>query len=153
MRIDLFLGVALICAVLVGCNSPEEQHKLDVQTCSGYGFQPGSPELANCMMQTAQQRQADQAASARQQALNNTIAQQAQKDRDAQAAAQSARDSAAREADVQRMMNSPSPSFIPADAVTTPAVATTAIPSIDTSNMNCTTTTNGNASTTNCTSK
>ncbi len=152
MRRDLFACLVLTAA-LSGCNSAEDQRKLDVQTCTGYGFQSGSNEFANCMMQSAQTRQAQQAANDRQQALNNTIAQQAQKDRDAQAAAQSARDSAAREADVQRMMNSPSPSFIPADAVTTPAVATSAIPSIDTSNMNCTSTQVGNAGTMSCTSK
>jgi sRNA-binding protein len=152
MRFYAVSYLFLTSLALVGCVSAEEQQKLDVQTCSSYGFQAGTNEFANCMLQTAQRRQADQAAQQRQQSYNDTIAQQAQKDRAAQAAAQDAQASAARQADVQRMMNSSSPTFIPADAVTKTDITTPTIPSIDTSNMKCTSTTVGNAGQMSCTS-
>ena len=55
-------ALALLFGALAGCNA-EEQKKLDMQACTGYGFQPGTNEFATCMMQTAQQRQNRQAAS------------------------------------------------------------------------------------------
>ena len=36
--------------------TPAQQHAMDQQTCAGYGFQPGSDNYANCMMQTAHRR-------------------------------------------------------------------------------------------------
>jgi septal ring factor EnvC (AmiA/AmiB activator) len=150
MRLHSLSYLFLTCAALGGCVSTEEQQKLDVQACASYGFQTGTNEFATCMKDTAQRRQADQAANQRQQSLNDTIAQQAQRDRDAQAAAQNARDSAAREADVQRMMNSPNPSFIPPSASDTSGITTPTVPSIDTSNMNCTRTQTANAGSLSC---
>lgn len=149
MRSIKVLGAFMLGAcLLTGCN-PEEQKKLDMQACSGYGFQPGSPEFANCMMQTAQNRQAQQAANQRQQSFNDTMAAQAQRDRDAQA---QAAQSAAQQAEINRMMNSSSPSFIPSNETTTAGLSTPTIPSVDTSNMHCTGSQIGNAGSMNCTS-
>jgi hypothetical protein len=53
---------------LACCVSPEEQHAMDQQTCAGYGFAPGTDAFAHCMMSTAQQREAINAARAQQQA-------------------------------------------------------------------------------------
>ncbi len=144
-------AIACLALALAACNG-EEQKKLDMQACSGYGFQPGSNEFATCMMQTAQNRSAQQAASDRQQAYNNMVSQQAQKDRDAQAQAQQDAQNAAHQAEIQRMMNSSSPSFIPADATTTPSITTPTIPSIDTSNMHCTGSQGANAGSMSCSS-
>jgi hypothetical protein len=139
---SLAIGVlGLLVAFLGGCNS-EGQQKIDMQACSGYGFKPGTPEYANCMMQTAQNRSAQQAASQRQQSYNDTIAQQAQKDRDAQEKAQRDAQDAAHQAEIQNMMNSSS----------IPSVATPTIPSIDTSNMHCTGSQGANAGSMSCTS-
>jgi hypothetical protein len=143
-----FLLAAAAC--LAACNSADQQ-KVDMQVCSGYGFKPGTSDYANCMMQTAQQRQAQQAASQLQQSYNNMVAQQAQKDRDAQAPAQQAQQDAAHQAEIQRMMNSSSPSFIPTSASSGSGVTTPTIPSIDTSNMHCVSQTAGNAGTMSCT--
>lgn len=38
--------------------SPAEQRAADQQTCAGYGYRPGTNAFADCMMMTAQQRQA-----------------------------------------------------------------------------------------------
>jgi hypothetical protein len=113
-----------------------------MRACSAYGFQQGSTEFANCMMQTAQQRQAQQAAAQRQQSYNDTLAQQAQKDRDAQAQAQQDAQNAAHQADIDRMMSGTS----------IPTVTTPTIPSIDTSNMHCTSSSIANAGSMSCSS-
>jgi len=134
-------GLGMLAVILAGCNS-EEQKKLDMQACSGYGFKPGSTEYANCMMQTDQNRAAQQAASQRQQSYNDTLAQQAQKDREAQQQAQSDAQNAAHQAEIEKMMNSTSIA-----TVTTPT-----IPSIDTSNMHCTGQQGANAGSMSCTS-
>ncbi|MGH6797045.1 MAG: hypothetical protein ACREDI_01500, partial [Roseiarcus sp.] len=60
MRRLTIAGLGLLAAFSAGCNS-EEQQKIDVQACSGYGFKPGTSEYASCMMQTAQNRAAQQA--------------------------------------------------------------------------------------------
>jgi hypothetical protein len=135
------VGSCLLAAFLTGCNA-EEQKKIDMQACSGYGFKPGTNEYAACMMQTAQNRAAQQAASQRQQSYNDTIAQQAQKDRDAQEQAQRDAQNAAHQAEIQNMMTSTS----------IPAVTTPTIPSIDTSNMHCTGQQGANAGSMSCTS-
>jgi hypothetical protein len=140
------VAVILLSVALAGCNS-EEQRKLDASACTGYGFKPGTSEMASCMMQTSQNRQAQQAASDRQQSYNNMVAQQAQKDRDDQA---QAAQSAAQQADINRMMNSNSPSFIPSNETTN--ITTPTIPSIDTSNMHCTGSQGANAGSMSCTS-
>lgn len=141
-------ALVALATLLAGCNAAD-QKKIDMQACSGYGFQPGTPEYANCMMQTAQNRQAQQAANQRQQSYNDTIAQQAQKDREAE---QQDAQNAAQQADVSRMMNSSNPSFIPQNETTTPGVVTPTMPSIDTSNMHCTGSQSANAGSMSCTS-
>ena len=141
MRYVAFAGLGLLAVLLAGCNS-EEQKKIDMQACSGYGFKPGTPEYANCMMQTAQNRSAQEAASQRQQSYNDTIAQQAQKDREAQEKAQRDAQDAAHQAEIQKMMTDP----------TIPTVSTPAIPSIDTSNMHCAGQQGANAGSMSCSS-
>ncbi|MDS4069528.1 MAG: hypothetical protein RKO24_07895 [Candidatus Competibacter sp.] len=44
------------------CVSPEEQRAADAQHCAGFGFTMGTSDFANCMMSTANQREAQQAA-------------------------------------------------------------------------------------------
>jgi hypothetical protein len=132
--------LALALAGLAGCN-PEEQKKLDMQACSGYGFQPGSNEFAACMMQTAQNRQAQQSADQRQQSYNKMIADQAQKDRDNQA-------QAARDAESNRMIGDTS--INGAASIASPPVTT--IPSMDMSNMHCTGSSIANAGSMSCSS-
>ena len=134
-------GLGLLAVLLAGCNS-EEQKKIDMQACSGYGFKPGTNEYAACMMQTAQNRAAQQAASQRQQSYNDTIAQQAQKDRDAQAQAQRDAQDAAHQAEIQKMMSDTS----------IPTVTAPTIPSIDTSTMHCTGSQGANAGSMSCSS-
>ena len=141
MRQLTIAGLGLVAALLAGCNA-EEQQKLDVQACSGYGFKPGTNEYATCMMQTAQNRAAQQAASQRQQSYNDTVAQQAQKDREAQENAQRDAQDAAHRAEVEKMMSDTS----------LPTVTTPTIPSIDTSNMHCTGQQGANAGSMTCTS-
>jgi multidrug efflux pump subunit AcrA (membrane-fusion protein) len=141
MRQLIIAGLALLAALSAGCNS-EEQKKIDMQACSGYGFKPGTNEYAVCMMQTAQNRAAQQAANQRQQSYNDTVAQQAQKDRDAQAQAQQDAQNAAHQAEIQKMMTDTS----------IPTVTTPTIPSINTSNMNCTGSQGANAGSMTCTS-
>lgn len=56
MRV-LVLGLsALISAGASGCSTPNYAQD-DGQTCLGYGFGIGTPELAQCRMQLAQGRQ------------------------------------------------------------------------------------------------
>jgi delta 1-pyrroline-5-carboxylate dehydrogenase len=141
MRELTIAGLGLLAALLAGCNA-EEQKKLDMQACSGYGFKAGTNEYAACMMQTAQNRAAQQAANQRQQSYNDTIAQQAQKDRDAQQQAQQDAQNAAHQAEIEKMMTDTS----------IPTVTTPTIPSIDTSNMHCTGTQVANAGSMSCSS-
>jgi sRNA-binding protein len=141
MRSLAICVLGLLGAFLGGCNS-EGQQKIDMQACSGYGFKQGTPEYANCMMQTAQNRAAQQAANQRQQSYNDTIAQQAQRDRDAQERAQRDAQNAAHQAEIEKMMNSTS----------VPNVTAPTIPSIDTSNMHCTGQQGANAGSMSCTS-
>jgi len=141
MRRLTILGLVALAGLLAGCNS-QDQQKLDMQACSGYGFKPGTNEYATCMMQTAQNRAAQQAANQRQQSYNDTVAQQAQKDRDAKEQAQRDAESAAHQAEIQKMMSDTS----------IPTVTTPTIPSIDTSNMHCTGSQGANAGSMSCTS-
>ena len=56
------LGMVL----LAGCGpTAEEQSAMDYQRCDGFGLPPGSPQLANCMMNVSQRREAQQAADRR----------------------------------------------------------------------------------------
>jgi hypothetical protein len=83
-------------AVLAACGpTPEQlaamqaaQHAADQNRCFSYGFQPGTDGMAQCMMNTAAQREAQQAADRRMAA-----AQQAATDRQ-NAAIQAAKDAA-----------------------------------------------------------
>lgn len=68
MRTAIVLTAGLLA--LAGCVSPEEQRAADQQTCAGYGFAPGTDAFAHCMMSTAQQRTAINAAAAQQQAMD-----------------------------------------------------------------------------------
>ena len=140
MRRLTILGLVALAGLLAGCNS-QDQQKLDMQACSGYGFKPGTNEYATCMMQTAQNRAAQQAANQRQQSYNDTVAQQAQKDRDAKEQAQRDAENAAHQAEIQKMMSDTS----------IPTVTTPTIPSIDTSNMHCTGSQGPNAGSMSCT--
>ena len=60
---------------------------MDVQRCGGYGFAPGTDPFARCMMDTSNQREAQQAADQRAAANRNAAdrrareAQQAERDR------------------------------------------------------------------------
>jgi hypothetical protein len=94
-------AIGVLVVLLAGCVSPEEQASMDRQRCVGFGFAPGSDSFANCMMQTSQQRQAEQAASQRQADQNRMISQQLDAERAAQ---QRARSDAAAQADRDRFM-------------------------------------------------
>jgi hypothetical protein len=66
---------------------------MDQQSCAGFGFQPGTDAFANCMMQTSQQRAAQDAADQRawqqrqaQQQQADQLKRQLQQNDDAQAA-------------------------------------------------------------------
>lgn len=54
MRIALFLAAALGVA---GCGTPEEAAERDtarqIAACTGYGFQAGTPQMAQCMQTEA----------------------------------------------------------------------------------------------------
>ncbi|MBN9561869.1 MAG: hypothetical protein J0H14_14255 [Alphaproteobacteria bacterium] len=92
MKVAAFaaLGIGLL---LAGCGpTPEEQRAMDQQRCGGYGFAQGSEAFANCMMSTAQQREAQQAADRRAQAARDAA------DKRARDAAQAAKDQADRDA-------------------------------------------------------
>ncbi len=87
-------GLAITLSLLAACGpTPEEQAAMaaaqraaDQNKCQGYGFQPGTDSFANCMMTTASQREAQQAADRRAAAARQAAADrqnaaiQAQKD-------------------------------------------------------------------------
>ena len=117
-------------AVLAGCGpTPEQlaamqaaQHAADQNRCFGYGFQPGTNAMAQCMMNTAAQREAQLAADRRMAA-----AQQAATDRQ-NAAIQAAKDAADRDAWDRRTgqgayanSSSSTPSYSPPQFPTTPS--------------------------------
>lgn len=57
-------GLALLTACAPSsddvANRQAVQHTSDQQTCSGYGFTPGTDAFANCMMSTSQNRTAQE---------------------------------------------------------------------------------------------
>jgi len=57
--LPLLIAAAIGAAALTACASPEEIHAMDQRTCSGYGFQPGTDNYANCMMKQADKRDQD----------------------------------------------------------------------------------------------
>lgn len=43
-------GLALLLLLGLGaCTTPQQQHEADAAACQGYGFAPGSPEMAGCI--------------------------------------------------------------------------------------------------------
>jgi hypothetical protein len=92
--------VSTILLVLASCGpTPEQQaataaaqHADDQNKCASYGFQPGTDGFAHCMMNTAAQREAQQAADRR-----LAAAQQAATDRQ-NAAIKAQKDAADRDA-------------------------------------------------------
>jgi hypothetical protein len=100
VRAVFFACLATSAALLASCApSPEEQaaaaaaqHSADQNKCYGYGFQPGTDAFARCMMSTATQRDAQQAADRR-----SAAAQQAATDRQ-NASIKAAKDAADRDA-------------------------------------------------------
>lgn len=128
---------AAAISLLAGCVSPEEQRGADRQTCSGYGFTPGTDAFAHCMMETSQQRDAQAANDRRAAAARDAADKQAQAAKDQ--ADQDAWDRRTGQGKYAGSSSSPSP--------TSPAS-----PSMpDLSGMNCTTTSNSSGSANNTT--
>jgi hypothetical protein len=48
----------IFALTLASCVSPEELHRQDEVTCTGYGFHPGTDAFANCMQRENLARQA-----------------------------------------------------------------------------------------------
>jgi len=57
-RWGLGFGLAICALALASCVSPEELHRQDEATCTGYGFHPGTDAFANCMQRENLARQA-----------------------------------------------------------------------------------------------
>lgn len=106
---DIGVAVPLALLALAACVSPEEQRAMDQKHCAGFGFTPGTDAMANCLMQTAQQREAKQAADARQAAHDRMVADQMRQQREQAQRAADAMANRQHQADVMRMMNAPSP--------------------------------------------
>ena len=47
----VFLGLGALLLSLPGCVSPEQLRAQDEAACTGYGFQPATPEFAACLQQ------------------------------------------------------------------------------------------------------
>jgi hypothetical protein len=64
-----YVLVPMVCALfgLASCETvtPQQQHAADQEKCAGYGYQPGTPQFANCMM-TVDTRRQDQAVAQQQ---------------------------------------------------------------------------------------
>ncbi len=122
MRLAFVAGMVAMVGV-AGCGlSPEEQRAADQQGCIGYGFTPGTDAFAHCMMTTAQQRSAQEAAAARQRAAANAEAQQREQDRaaaDARAAAQRAQSQSSSSSMDTSMPDMPSFPSMPSNMVCT----------------------------------
>lgn len=67
---------------LTACVSPAEQRAMDERRCAGFGFSAGSDGMANCLMQTSQQREAQEAARARENQRNQMMADQMRRQRE-----------------------------------------------------------------------
>lgn len=52
------LIVVLTLLPLAGCISDEELAQRDQNVCAGYGFEAGTPSMANCLMQQDRDRRA-----------------------------------------------------------------------------------------------
>ena len=116
MRAVSIVCLATILSLLAACGPTSEQqaaaqHADDQNKCSSYGFQAGTDAFAHCMMNTAAQREAQQAADRRMAA-----AQQAATDRQ-NAAIKAQKDAADRDAWDRKTgqgVYSNSPSNVPA---------------------------------------
>jgi hypothetical protein len=53
----LRLGAFAVILGLTACASPEEIRAADEAACSGYGFQPNTPDFAACLQRESQARQ------------------------------------------------------------------------------------------------
>ena len=97
--------LGLLCIVLAGCISPEQQHAMDLAKCQGFGFSQGTDAMANCMMNVSQQREAEMAAQQRENARNQMFSNQMEQNRQAAQQAADAAASAQHENDIMKMMN------------------------------------------------
>jgi hypothetical protein len=119
VRIVSTACLAATLSALAACGpTPAEQRAEDQSRCGGFGFQPGTDAFAHCMMNTAAQRDAQQAADRRQAA-----AQQAASDRQ-NAAIKAQKDTADQDAWDRRTgqgaySNSPSSTFPSSNPVDT----------------------------------
>lgn len=78
-------------ALLAACGpTAEEQRVMDMRSCGGFGFAPGTDGFANCMLNVTQQREAQQAADRRASQERQARDAQARQIRDAAAAASAA---------------------------------------------------------------
>lgn len=91
-----FLLVSILASNLaaptLGCVTPADVAEADREKCSGFGFEPGTPDHAKCMMRLSQQRDAQDAERQLQQEHDRSVNEQIEKDRQAE---QEARDKAA----------------------------------------------------------
>jgi hypothetical protein len=55
--VTLALAMVFMLVGLTGCASPEEIRAGDEAACSGYGFQPNTPDFANCLQRQSLARQ------------------------------------------------------------------------------------------------
>jgi hypothetical protein len=90
-RSSITIPAAALVALLAGCASVDPM-EADREKCSGFGFQQGTRDYANCMMRLSQQRDAQDAQRRVQQEHDQAITDQMEKDRQAE---QDARDKAA----------------------------------------------------------
>ncbi|HET6185032.1 MAG TPA: hypothetical protein VFA03_15760 [Acetobacteraceae bacterium] len=148
MRIVTLAALCAVAFTLNGCVSAEDQRLADQQACMNYGFRPGTDAFANCMMNTAQQRAAQQAAAQRQQSINDEIARQAQANRDAADRQAQAAQDAANAARVQQMMGTRSTDSMGIPKVEPLKIDTPSLP--DMSGMHCTGTSIANAGSMSC---
>lgn len=61
MRHHLLFVLAVLPLVLSGCQTvtPEERRAIDLRTCAGYGFKPGTDAMARCLLDLDLDRRAD----------------------------------------------------------------------------------------------
>lgn len=85
------ISAGALVALALGCASVDPT-EADRQKCSGFGFAPGTPDHASCMMRLSQQRDAQESQRRLVQEHDQAIAEQKAKDRQAE---QDARDKAA----------------------------------------------------------
>lgn len=71
MRSYAFLPLFVVFATAASCqtDSPQQQHAADQAKCTGYGYQIGTDQFANCMMKLDSKRE-NQAASQQQSDAN-----------------------------------------------------------------------------------